>query len=865
MPVAPALGRDGELALLGRVGRPDGPAGVAITGAAGVGKTHLLRAAVAAAAERGLAVEHLVGGPAIRAIPFGAASHLLPAELGTDLTTLLNAVRRALRRRAGGRTLLLAVDDAHELDDMSAALVRQFVVREEANLLMTTRSGAAVPEPLALLGRDNILERLTLGPLPRAAAEQLAATVLGDSVTTDLADALWELTRGHPLYVVVGLRAAQEEDRLVHDDGQWGLGSTLVTARLEELVNQQLERLPPQARSALATIAVAEPVPRRHLAGIAAPADLDLLTQRQLVACHVGADGEVLTTSHPVYAEVVGAALPREARAEILGRLVDAVAADARADDADRLRAAVWMLDADRPIDPALALAGARQALHRLEYPLAQQLATAASDAGAPATETALTLARALAFQGRGDDALHALEGVGAADPSDTAALAMERGHVLAFVLGRPAAAVDELARAEAGLPAQWQGVLQAQRSLYAAIAGDFTAARDAAAQTLANPESPGPARTTAYVNVTLADAMTGRLAGIDATARDGRELARAHSAELPLALTQIDINLATAHTAAGRLADLDARLHSAVDPAEGRPPDPMSLVWLGIVLGMRGLLGEAAAAVDRALEVYTLGDPFRLRPQGVGIGVMLRAQAGGVGPADEELLHQAAAQAGDETRLAVWIERGRAWLTAGTDPAAGAALAVAAGVRAVERDHVTWGIWALHDAVRMGFADAAAAALGEAVAATTGAPMLAAMLDHAAALVARNPEQLTAVAARLAGFGSPLFAAEALAQAARLSADEPARHRAAVRAQLRLRDCVGAATPEVRALAGGLTGRELEIAQLAPRHTSRDIAERMFLSARTVDNHLRGVYVKLGVGSRAELAELLDSPAELE
>jgi DNA-binding CsgD family transcriptional regulator len=56
------------------------------------------------------------------------------------------------------------------------------------------------------------------------------------------------------------------------------------------------------------------------------------------------------------------------------------------------------------------------------------------------------------------------------------------------------------------------------------------------------------------------------------------------------------------------------------------------------------------------------------------------------------------------------------------------------------------------------------------------------------------------------------------------------------------------------------LTPREREVAMLAAAQTSsREIATRLHLSVRTVDNYLGRVYAKLGVSSRARLATLLE------
>jgi DNA-binding CsgD family transcriptional regulator len=59
------------------------------------------------------------------------------------------------------------------------------------------------------------------------------------------------------------------------------------------------------------------------------------------------------------------------------------------------------------------------------------------------------------------------------------------------------------------------------------------------------------------------------------------------------------------------------------------------------------------------------------------------------------------------------------------------------------------------------------------------------------------------------------------------------------------------------------LTRRESEVATLAAGGaTSKRIALRLHLSARTVDNHLQRAYAKLGVTGRAELATALNGTA---
>jgi DNA-binding CsgD family transcriptional regulator len=74
---------------------------------------------------------------------------------------------------------------------------------------------------------------------------------------------------------------------------------------------------------------------------------------------------------------------------------------------------------------------------------------------------------------------------------------------------------------------------------------------------------------------------------------------------------------------------------------------------------------------------------------------------------------------------------------------------------------------------------------------------------------------------------------------------------------------CPGVRTPALVLADEGvaLTRREREVALLAAQGLpSKTIAERLYVSVRTVDNHLQRVYDKLGARGRDELAALLGS-----
>jgi DNA-binding NarL/FixJ family response regulator len=74
---------------------------------------------------------------------------------------------------------------------------------------------------------------------------------------------------------------------------------------------------------------------------------------------------------------------------------------------------------------------------------------------------------------------------------------------------------------------------------------------------------------------------------------------------------------------------------------------------------------------------------------------------------------------------------------------------------------------------------------------------------------------------------------------------------------ELGARDVPRGPRASTRANAAGLTARELQVAsRLAEGLTNAEIADRLVVSAKTVDHHVSAVLTKLGVSSRRHVSE---------
>lgn len=95
---------------------------------------------------------HAVATAAAATLPFGALADPLPPELqrAASPSDLMRLAAWRLRATAPRQGLVIAVDDAHMLDDASAALVAHAVRSGAARALLVVQD--LKPAPDALLG-----------------------------------------------------------------------------------------------------------------------------------------------------------------------------------------------------------------------------------------------------------------------------------------------------------------------------------------------------------------------------------------------------------------------------------------------------------------------------------------------------------------------------------------------------------------------------------------------------------------------------------------------------------------------------------------------------------------------------------------
>lgn len=866
-PIWPLTGRAEELAFIaGALAPGDGPSGVVLAGAAGVGKTRLAREALALAGYRGMTTRWVAATEAARRVPLGAFSTLLGA-VADDPARVIGQATDDLLAGDRGAGVIVGVDDAHLLDPASALLVHQLVLRKRASVVFTVRTGEPAPDAVTAVWKDEGLDRLEVQPLSEAETGALLEAVLAGPVDAATVGRMWVLTGGNALFLRHLVDSEAQSGRLRAELGWWTWsGDPMISPELAELVEARMGRLSRSVQDVVDLLALGEPLAVEVIAGLADPGAVEEAEACGLITMEWERERPQVRLIHPLHGEVRRGRLgPIRAR-RLSGRIALALAGGSEDRAVDTLRRAVLALDSDLDPDPHLLIAAARSASSLVDLPLTERLARAAVDADG-GFEPQIILGTALGFQSRGAEAevvLTRLAGEVSTD-QQRSVVALCRVANLLWVLRNPVGAAAALDRAEEIVDdSQCRLVLTATRSAIDAARGRARQAARAAVETLAAPELPPQAVMIATYGLVAALGVLGRADEIGpAAARGYAEASRS------IEVAFLRFGLAFMHVSGLRLAGYLPEAHQfALTCRQASSDMPGSARLYGMALTAQASLaqGDIGASLRSLHEVRAgLGS---VDTQGFGFVCLLSLTEALSVAGDPVAARRACDQLDAERHPAfAYLEPevllARAWVTA-AEGSVRQAIAIASDAAAAARhlDQPAHEVVALHTAVRFG--DRTVADRLARLAVIVDGPRGAAAAAHAAALRDHDGAALTRASVQLEEMGDLLAAADAAAHAAAAHHEHGRSASAAVAAARSLRlvqDCGGARSPATDASARPLplTEREREIVTLAARGLSnRAIAERLVISVRTVEGHVYNATAKLGATRRSDFAAFL-------
>ncbi|RPK83951.1 LuxR family transcriptional regulator [Streptomyces sp. ADI98-10] len=853
----PVLNRESELAVI--EGLAERGRSVLLTGPPGAGRTRLLQETLRrlcppdppGAADRAVAAHHELPGLLKRGTAAGP-----PGESGHPLA-------------------VLGVDDIHQLAAAAAGPLAEAVREGRVRLLATVPAGLTLPAAVDALGRDGLLRPVEVGAFDRAGTARALRARLGGQVASDTTARFWDLTGGNPLLLTELTEGAVGDGTLRPCRGLWHWnGPPGRPVRPDATARRLLGSLDPDEEQLVAVLSLAGPVPDDLPVVMELGPAAERLNRRGIVVAEPGEHGLRLRLGQPLSGHALVAALPaltvRRLRLRLADELEPAPGAARLPADAGSglLRAVCLRLDAGRRPAAGPLLDAADAALLSREYATAERLVRAAlatggsaADDRAPDGAVALPLGRALAGQGRCTEAEMLLAAADDRTPDAVAA----RVDNLARGLGRTEEAAALADRAVLRAPRGSVRGTQSAVRLWQDRLDDVARTGDALPrESYTAPALQACVPLAAFARTELGDAPAAYAmlehCPVDGWQDDARHAHRVVSAHA--ALESGDL---------ARARDAVERLRRA-DPARDVRRRIRADVLQARLLRVTGRAPEAVALLRRAASAPDGPDWFTTRAW------ILAQLAGALAESDQRTeAVRTLIEVREAVRHAVTYPLADDWtgfeeaLVLGRSGDSPGALGRCGEVarRAAAAGRRTTALAALQLMARLGPADRA-----ETVLDTLGpfAPGTVAALraGHIRALARQDAGALDDLAAGFARLGMYPLAAESAGQAHR-AWEAAGRHRAGrdsrARSRRHLTACPGTPLPGWAAVVDRasdpegavLTVREHEVATLAAtRMTNREIAARLTVSVRTIENHLYRVYSKLGVTSRVVLGEHL-------
>lgn len=858
----PLIGRSEELGVIAEAARTPGDRarGIVLSGNAGVGKTRVAREAVDACGPRTARRHWIVGTASGRTIPLGAFASVA-SDFGPDPLRRVREVIDALVGDQPAGAVVVGVDDAHLLDELSAFTVHQLVTRRLATVVLTIRSGEVSPDAVTAVWKDNHLQRLELQPLSLTEVTRLAEHVLDGPVHSASAKRLWQYTQGNALYLRHLLESEVKAERIKQHSGVWLWdGQPELSPTLKDLLHARIADVPRAVREVLDALAVAEPLESAVLESIADSAALAEAETLGLVIIDSEARSATVRLTHPLLGEIIRADSMRLRR--LRGRIATALAERGSTDPRDVVRHAVLAIESDHRPAPQHLLAAAGSAMQLGDLRLAERLAERAADAGG-GPECKLLHAMAMTWQEQGAAAEYILAGLANETSGPMRVqIAILRAINFAVVLGQVSSAESEL-ELLADDDDTVRPLKRALEALIALVRGNAPAAV-AAASTAGADARDLAHMLTIWVRV-AGFADLGRIDEIGPLADVGYAVAdespEASHLREPLALLQ-----AYGYRFAGALADSDAVVarirRDTIDV-------PFEQSWHSLLVGMsamsRGALNDAQRSLREAIAYLGTGDSGRIVKSFARSWLAtVTAMAGEATDARREFdaiewwaeNPDASMTDGERSMTEAWVR--------GAEGAVSQAVSITrcAADRELERGRHAWEVALLQAATQFGD-PTTATRLTELTGLVQG-PRATAAAAHAAALAAADGDALLDASRQYEAFGDRLAAADAAAHAV-VAYQRTERRGAAMNASLIARrlaaECQGAQTPALRAAltTQPFTDRQREIISLAARGLSnKSIADQLTMSVRSVEGHLFRASQRVGANNREQLIAML-------
>lgn len=875
----PLLGREHLVEQAGRAlanGRS-----VILRGEPGVGTTAVATRVVA---RLPTANHHVV---ALRATPGTKAIPLAPLLVSVGMGGLRSAdtearssqfaqIRSTIVQHAGERTVVYLVDDIDLLDDASLVFVHQSVLADGARLVATLHQDHVIPPLLADLSRFGRLDRIDVAPFTREASGRVAEYLAGATLDDSTKKRLWRWCRGNALFIGEVIAAARDRGLL---DGPEPIVIDPLPVRAPSLmavVEERLSHLSDDDRQALTHLAFAEPCGPAELASVADVARLGELERRRLVqADHDGARLR-LRLAHPLYGEVIRAQTgPIQGRAILATLARDLLATGARR-RADVIPLARFAIDGGVEVETDVLVQATSYAYHAGELALSERIGRRAYERTGDFT-TGWDLLNCLLLLGDRDGARRLLEEWGARPerPAARLAVAAVTAQVEFWLGGDDEAALATIDAALEAVqvdvhdgiaPTMTRGELLAMRGVIEAAAGRHREALGTVMPLLELDEDPTRIRA-AYAAAHALRGL-GRPASALEVLDDAMlcyERLGIHGVSLPPRLLQRERSLALAY-----LGRMDEAMVAANSIREDTTNDVyQSLSWwsTSIIDAMSGRTATGLDEIDRARRLSADLDRYGIvRRWGLALDALMRSATAATDEAAAVL-----AQFDDDHHPARTLDvmgeiaRSRV-LAARQYPEDARALMRAEMARHRERGAVNDEAFCGLELIRLGRPDEVADRLAELAAAAEG-PLYRLIASQARGVSTQDHVALGEVSDELAALGCFGFATETAVwamEAAEAQGDDRTATRWRRRANALRARCE--ALPEIVERpepAVPITSREREIAMMAAAGlSSKQIAARLFISTRTVDNHLAKVYRKLGVRARTDLAAVLEGGA---